>query len=79
MAGAGGRSTIPPPLTMPTVQSYTDPEYFLRDAPSADITITSRSSRTQEMTALEAMEVADMDHHSWPALLKRVLSSALDC
>jgi hypothetical protein len=29
MAGAGGRSTIPSPLTMPTVQSYTDPEYFL--------------------------------------------------
>jgi hypothetical protein len=43
---------------MPTVHSYTDPEYFLRNAPSADITITSRSSRAQEMTALEAMEVS---------------------
>ena len=41
--------------------SYIDLEYFLPDAPSVDVIITTRSSRAQEMTALEALEAADME------------------
>jgi len=41
--------------------SYIDLQYFLPDAPSVDVIITTRSSRAQEMTALEAVEVADME------------------
>jgi hypothetical protein len=41
--------------------SYIDLEYFLPDAPSVDVIITTRSSRAQEITVLEAVEVADME------------------
>ncbi|KAK3176512.1 hypothetical protein OEA41_007835 [Lepraria neglecta] len=42
-------------------KSYIDLEYFLPDAPGVHIVITSRSSIAKEMTALEAVEVADME------------------
>src|ERR1700722_18329799 len=41
--------------------SYIDLNYFLPDAPCVDATITTRSSRAQEMAALEAVKVGDMN------------------
>jgi hypothetical protein len=40
--------------------SYVDLNYFLPDAPCVDVIIMTRSSRAQEMTALEVVKVADM-------------------
>ena len=42
-------------------KSYINLEYFLPDAPGVHIVITSRSSTAKEMTALDAVEVADME------------------
>jgi tetratricopeptide (TPR) repeat protein len=41
--------------------SYIDLNYFLPDAPSVDIIITTRSARAREMTELEAVEVGEME------------------
>ncbi|KAL2058053.1 hypothetical protein ABVK25_001671 [Lepraria finkii] len=41
--------------------SYIDLEYILPDAPGLHVIITSRSSTAKEMTALEAVEVAEME------------------
>ena len=40
--------------------SYIDLNYFIPNAPCVDVVITTRSSQAQEMTSLEAVEVADM-------------------
>jgi hypothetical protein len=40
--------------------SYINLNYFIPDAPSVDVIVTTRSSRAQEMTLLEAVQVADM-------------------
>jgi tetratricopeptide (TPR) repeat protein len=50
--------------------SCVDLEYFLPDAPSVDVIITTRSSRAWEMTALEAVEVADMEPAEAAALFR---------
>lgn len=39
---------------------YIDLEYFLPDASLVDVVVTTRSSRAREMSALEAVEVAEM-------------------
>jgi tetratricopeptide (TPR) repeat protein len=41
--------------------SYIDLNYFLPDAPSVDIIITTRSAQAREMTELEAVEVGEME------------------
>ena len=41
--------------------SYIDLNYFLPDAPSVDIIITTRSARARELTELEAVEVGEME------------------
>ena len=40
--------------------SYIDLNYFLPYAPCVDAIVMTQSSRAQEMTALEAVKVADM-------------------
>jgi hypothetical protein len=44
----------------PRRASYVDLNYFLPGAPCLDVITTTRSSRAQEMAALEAVEVADV-------------------
>jgi hypothetical protein len=40
--------------------SYIDLKYFIPDAPSVDVIITTRSSRAQEMTSLKAKSATGM-------------------
>jgi tetratricopeptide (TPR) repeat protein len=63
--GKSGRSLVifdsADTIDEPGDASYVDLQYFLPDAPSVDVIITTRSSQAQVMTALEAVEVADME------------------
>ncbi|KAL8628976.1 hypothetical protein Q9189_005317 [Teloschistes chrysophthalmus] len=52
-------------------RSYIDLRYFMPDAPGVHIIITSRSSTVQEMTLLEAIEVADMESSEATELFQR--------
>jgi tetratricopeptide (TPR) repeat protein len=62
--GRNGRSLVifdsPDTIDNADDTSYIDLDYFLPDAPCVDVIITTRSSRAQEMTALEAVKVTDM-------------------
>jgi tetratricopeptide (TPR) repeat protein len=51
--------------------SYVDLEYFLPDASSVDNIITTRSSRAQEMSILETVEVAEMEADEATALFRK--------
>jgi NB-ARC domain len=42
-------------------RSYLNLEYFIPDAPGLHVIVTSRSSTVKELSALEAVEVADME------------------
>ncbi|KAI4194979.1 MAG: hypothetical protein LQ350_007465 [Teloschistes chrysophthalmus] len=52
-------------------RSYIDLRYFMPDAPGVHIIITSRSSTVQDMTLLEAIEVADMEPSEATELFRR--------
>ena len=50
---------------------YIDLSYFMPDAPGLHVVITSRSSTVKEMTALDAVEVAEMESSEATELFKR--------
>ena len=52
-------------------RSYIDLRYFMPDAPGVQIIITSRSLTVQDMTLLEAIEVADMESSEATELFRR--------